>query len=119
MINDLWQPAIAGPLVEVNKVGCDADGPFLIQRQHDKLSLEFAIISNDIYCTGATRAPVPIDDQVQVTRVAIHLGVVHRRPTGTVEVYWFLQFDTQALWGLAKTNGKAHLVRRRTDQFRV
>ena len=86
MINDLWQPAVAGPLGEVNEVGCDADGPFLIQRQHDKLSLEFAIISNDIYSTGATRAPVAIDDQVQATGVAIHPGIMHRRPAGVGEV---------------------------------
>ena len=38
-----------------------------------------------------------IDDQVQATRVTIDLGVVQRRPTGAVELYWFVRFDIQAL----------------------
>ena len=96
MIDDLRQLAVAGPLVEVNEVRGDAHGPFLIQRQFDEFGLEFAIISPDIYCSGATRAPVTIDDQVQALRVAIDLGVVQRRPAGTGEVYWFIQFDAQA-----------------------
>ena len=86
MIDDLRQPAVAGPSVEVNEVGGDADGPFLIQRQCDELGLEFAVISHDIYCTGATGSPVSINYQVQATRVAADLGVVQKRPAGASKV---------------------------------
>ena len=95
MVNDLRQLGVAGPLVEVDKVGCDAHGPLLGQRQSYELGLEFAANSPDIYCTGATRVPVPIDDQVQATRVAIDLGVVARGPGGTCEVYWRVEFDSK------------------------
>ena len=40
--------------------------------------------------------PVAINDQVQATRVTLDLCVMQRRPAGTVEVYWFIQFDAQA-----------------------
>ena len=76
MIDDLRQPAVARPSVKVNEIRGDADGPILIQRQCDELSLEFAVISHDIYCTSATGSPVSINYQVQATRVAIDLGVV-------------------------------------------
>ena len=59
VVDDLWQLAVAGPLVKVNEVGGDAEGPFLIQRQYDERGLEFAIIKYDIYCTGPTHALVP------------------------------------------------------------
>ena len=97
VIKDLLQRAVAGPLIEVNESGCGANGPSLIQRQCDQLGLEFAIISHDIYCTGATHAPAPIDDQEQATRVAIDLGVVARGPASTSGVNWCVQFDTKAL----------------------
>ena len=80
----------------MNEIGCDADGPFLIQRQCDELGSVFAISGNDIDGAGPTRAPVTIDDQVKTARVAADLGVVQRRPAGTVEVYWIVEFDAQA-----------------------
>ena len=119
MIDDLRQPAVAGPLVKVNEVRGDADGPFLIQRQCDELGPVLTIRCSDINSAAATSTPVTIDDQVQAARIAIDLGLVQRRPAGAGEIYWFGQFDTQALWGLAKTRGKAHLVHRRTGQFRM
>ena len=103
----------------MNEVRADADGPFLIQRQCDEFGPVLTVRSNDIDSAGATRAPVTIDDQVQAVRVAIYLGVVQRRPAGAVDVFWFVQFDAQVFQGFAKASGKAHLVRRRTGQFRV
>ncbi len=97
MVNDLRQPALAGPLVEVNEVGCDADGPFLVQRQCDEFGSVLAVCSSAIDSAGTAGPPEAIDDQVQVLRVAIDLGVVQRRPAGTVEVYWLAPFHTQAL----------------------
>ena len=67
MIEDLRQPAVAGPSVQVNEVRGDADGPFLIQRQCDEFGPVLAIRSGDINSAAATRAPVAIDDQVQAT----------------------------------------------------
>ena len=64
MIDHLWQPAVAGPLIEVNEVWGDSDGPFLIQRQSYEFGLEFAVNSPDIYCAGAASAPVLIGGQV-------------------------------------------------------
>jgi len=97
VVNDLRQLAVAGPLVEVDEVGCDADRPFLIQRQCDELGPVLTIRWSDIYCATATSTPETIDDQVQALRVAIDLGVVQRRPAGASEVYWFIQFDAKAL----------------------
>ena len=93
MVNDLRQPAVAGPLVEVNEIGCDADGPFLIQRQCDEFGPVLTVRSSDIDSASAASAPVTIDDQVQATRVAPDLYVMQRRPAGAVEIYWFIQFD--------------------------
>ena len=54
MVNDLRQLAVAGPLVEVNEVGCDAHGPFLVQRQCDEFGSVLTVRSSDIYCATAT-----------------------------------------------------------------
>ena len=81
----------------MNEAGCEADGPFLIQRQCDELGPVLTVSRSDIYCATATGTPVTSDDQVQALRVAIDLGVVQRRPAGTVEVYWLAPFHTQAL----------------------
>jgi len=97
VVNDLRQLAVAGPLVEVNEVGCDADGPFLIQRQCDELGSVLTVSRSDIYCATATGTPVTIDDQVQTTRVSIDLSIVRWRPAGAVEVYWFVEFDSEIL----------------------
>jgi hypothetical protein len=61
VIEDLWQPAVAGPSVQVNEVGCDADGPFLIQRLCDELGPVLAVRCSDIDGAGATGAPMVID----------------------------------------------------------
>ena len=90
MVNDLRQLGVAGPLVEVDKIGGDADGPFLIQRQCDELGPVLTIRRSDIYCAAATSSPETINDQVQALRVAIDLGIVQRRPAGAGEVYWFI-----------------------------
>ena len=55
-MKDLRQPAVAGPLVEVNEVGCDADGPFLNQRQCDELGPVLAIGGCDINSAAAAGA---------------------------------------------------------------
>ena len=90
MIEDLRQPAVAGPLVEVNVARGDANGLILIQRQCDELGPVLAIGGDGIDSAGATGALMVIDDQVQATRVATDLGVVQRRPAGAVKVYWFV-----------------------------
>ena len=54
MIDDLRQLAVAEPLVEVNEVRGDADGPFLIQRQCDELGPVLTVRSSNIYCATAT-----------------------------------------------------------------
>jgi len=90
VIEDLRQPAVAGPSVQVNGVRGDADGPILIQRQCDELGPVLAIGGDGIDSAGATGALMVIDDQVQATRVATDLGVVQRRPAGAVKVYWFV-----------------------------
>ena len=90
MIEDLRQPAVAGPSVQVNEVRGDADGPILIQRQCDELGPVPAVRRSYIDSAGATGALMVIDDQVQATRVATDLGVVQRRPAGAVKVYWFV-----------------------------
>ena len=97
MIDDLRQPAVAGPLVEVNEVRGDADLPILVQRQCDELGPVLAIRSGDINSAAATSTPVTIDDQVEAARVAIYLGVVARGPAGTGEVYWRIEFDSKFL----------------------
>ena len=97
MIDDLWQPAVAGPLIEVNEVRGDADGPFLIQRQCDELGPVLVVGGDSIDSTGAACAPMVINGQVQATRVAPDLCVMLRRPTGAVEVYWCVQFDAKTL----------------------
>ena len=61
MIDDLRQLAVAGPLVEVNEVRGDADGPFLIQRQCDELGPVLTVRSGDIDGSGAASAPKTID----------------------------------------------------------
>ena len=81
----------------MDEVRGDADGPFLIQRQCDEFGPVLTVRSSDIDSASAASAPVTIDDQVQATRVAIYLGVMQRRPTGAVEIYWFIQFDAQVL----------------------
>jgi len=95
------------------------DTPPCHQRQCDEFGPVLTIRSSDIDGAVAARVPVTIDDQLQATRVAIDLGVVHRRPTGAGEIYWCVEFGPKAFQGLAKTSGKAYLVRRRTGQFRV
>ena len=90
MVEDLRQPAVAEPSVQVNEVRGDADGPILIQRQCDELGPVLAIGGDGIDSAGATGALMVIDDQVQATRVATDLGVVQRRPAGAVKVYWFV-----------------------------
>ena len=97
MIDDLRQLAVTGPLVEVNEVGGDADGPFLIQRQCDEFGPVLTVRNGNSNGTGPAQARVVIYDQVQATRVAPDLYVMQRRPAGAVEVYWFVQFDAQAL----------------------
>ena len=96
VIEDLRQPAVAGPSVQVNEVGCDADGPILGKRQCDELGPVLAIGGDGIDSAGATGAPVVINDQVQATRVAPDLGVMLRRPAGAGEVHWCVQFDAKA-----------------------
>ena len=96
MIEDLRQPAVAEPSVQVNEVGGDADGPFLIQRQCDELGPVLAV-GSDIDGAGAAGGPVVIDGQVKATRVAPDLCVMLRRLTGAVEVYWCVQFDAKTL----------------------
>ena len=76
MIEDLRQPAVAGPSVQVNEVGCDADRPVLTQRQCDEFGPVLAVSGNDIDSTGAASGPVVIDGQVKATRVAPELSVV-------------------------------------------
>ena len=61
MIEDLRQPAVAGPSVQVNEVRGDADGPILIQRQCDELGPVLAIGGENIDSAGAASAPVVID----------------------------------------------------------
>ena len=97
MIDDLRQPAVAGPLVEVNVARGDANGLILIQRQCDELGPVLAIGGDGIDSAGATGAPMVINDQVQATRVAPDLGVMLRRPAGAIEIYWCVQFDAKAL----------------------
>ena len=58
MVNDLRQLAVAGPLVEVNEVGGDADGPFLVQRQCDELSPVLAIGGDGIDSAGAASSVI-------------------------------------------------------------
>jgi len=87
VVNDLGQLAVAGPLIEVDEVGGDAHGPFLIQRQCDELGSVLTVRRSDIYCAAATNSPETINDQVQALRVAIDLGVVQRRQEGAGEVY--------------------------------
>ena len=53
MIEDLRQPAVAGPSVQVNEVGGDADGPFLVQRLCDEFGPVLAIGGNGIDSAGA------------------------------------------------------------------
>ena len=48
---------------------------------------------------------------MQATRVAAHLGVMRRRPTGAAEVYCCVQFDAKAFQGLAKAGSKALVAR--------
>ena len=90
MIEDLRQPAVAGPLVEVNVARGDADGPILGKRQCDELGSVLAVCSSDIDSAGATGPPVVIFRQVQATRVASDLCVVRWRPTSAVDVYWLV-----------------------------
>ena len=80
---------------------------------------EFIVISCSDRRPAAARSSGTVDGQVQATRVAIYLGVVARGLAGTDEVYCRIEFDSKFLWCLAKTSGKAHLVRRRTGQFRT
>ena len=80
----------------MDEVGCDAYGPFLIQRQCDEFGPVLTVRSGDIDGAGAASPSEAIDDQMQALRVAIDLGVVQRRPAGAGEVYWFVQFDAQA-----------------------
>ena len=80
----------------MDEVGCDADGPFLVQRQCDELGSVFTVRSGDIDSAGATSSPKTIYEQVQALRVAIDFGVVRWRPAGAVEVYWCVPFDAQA-----------------------
>jgi len=61
VIEDLRQPAVAGPSVQVNEVRGDADEPFLIQRQCDELGPVLAIGGDGIDSAGATGSPVVID----------------------------------------------------------
>ena len=61
MIEDLRQPAVAGPSVQVNEVGGDADGPILIQRQCDEFGPVLAVSGDDIDSAATTSAPVVID----------------------------------------------------------
>ena len=81
----------------MNEVGCDADRPLLGKRQCDELGSVLAVCSSDIDSAGATGAPMVINDQVQATRVAPDLGVMLRRPAGTIEIYWLVQFGAKAL----------------------
>ena len=53
MIEDLRQPAIAGPSVQVNGVRGEADVPFLIQRQCDEFGPVLAIGGDGIDSAGA------------------------------------------------------------------
>ena len=78
MIEDLWQPAVAGPSVQVNEVRGDADRPTMIQRQRDEFGPVLAISSDGIDSTGASSTPVVINDQVQVKRMAPNLVVMLR-----------------------------------------
>ena len=57
MIEDLRQPAVAGPSVQVNEVGGDADGPILIQRLCDEFGPVLAVGSDGIDSAGATSTP--------------------------------------------------------------
>ena len=61
MIEDLRQPAVAEPSVQVNEVGGDADGPILIQRQSYELGPVLAVRCSYIDSAGATGAPMVID----------------------------------------------------------
>jgi hypothetical protein len=76
-----------------------------------------AIRYSDIDSAGAACTPVPVNDQVQATRVAPDLGVMLRRPAGAIEVYWGIEFDAKALQGLAKAGGQTQFVCHRTGQF--
>jgi len=53
VVNDLRQRGVAGPLVWVNEVRGDADGPFLIQRQSDEFGPVLAIGGDGIDSAGA------------------------------------------------------------------
>jgi len=77
-----------------------------------------AIRYSDIVSTGAAcTPPVPVNEQVQATRVAPDLGVMLRRPAGAIEVYWGIEFDAKTLQGLAKAGGQTQFVCHRTGQF--